>query len=79
MDFRDLYAVSSFATHSLRHPFEAWSSFGPTLSESTLGLLGSSFKSERDIPSLEGKTILVTGGTLARFSSNYELVSLTDL
>lgn len=62
MDFRDLSAASSFAAHSLRHPFEAWSSFGPTLSESTLGLLGSSFKSERDIPSLEGKTILVTGG-----------------
>jgi hypothetical protein len=50
-------------TYGLRHPLEGLSSFGPTVSEATFGLLGSSFKPERDLPSLEGKTILVTGGT----------------
>lgn len=48
--------------YSLHHPLEALSSLGPTLSEATFGLLGSSFKPERDIPSLHGKVILVTGG-----------------
>lgn len=62
MDLRDLAAFSSFVTLGLRRPFEAWSSLGPTLNETTVGLLGSSFKPERDIPNLEGKTILVTGG-----------------
>lgn len=62
MEFRDLVATTAFATYSLRHPLEGLSSFGPTLSEATLGLLGSSFKPERDIPSLEGKVVLLTGG-----------------
>lgn len=63
MEFRDLAATTGFLTYSLRHPLEGLSSFGPTLSEATLGLLGASFKPERDIPSLEGKVIFVTGGT----------------
>ncbi|KAJ5110070.1 Nascent polypeptide-associated complex subunit beta [Penicillium argentinense] len=50
MEFRDIAATSGFATHSLRHPLEGLSSFGPTLNEATFGLLGSSFKPERDIP-----------------------------
>lgn len=55
-------AASTFAGYSLRHPIEGISSFGPTLSEATFGVLGSSFKPERDIASLDGKVILVTGG-----------------
>jgi hypothetical protein len=62
MDFRDMAATGSFAVYSMRHPLEGISSFGPTLNEATLGLLGSSFKPERDITSLDGKIILVTGG-----------------
>lgn len=57
-------AASGFAKYSLRHPLEGLSSFGPTLNEASLGLLGSSFQPERDIASLEGKVILVTGGNL---------------
>ncbi|KAJ5249137.1 Short-chain dehydrogenase/reductase SDR [Penicillium chermesinum] len=64
MALRDLVATSGLATYGLSHPLEACSSFGPTLNEATLGLLGSSFKPERDIPSLEGKVILVTGGNV---------------
>lgn len=63
MEFRDVAATTGFVSYSLRHPLEGLSSFGPTLSEATLGLLGSSFKPERDIPSLQGKVVLVTGGT----------------
>ncbi|KAJ5579571.1 uncharacterized protein N7459_005556 [Penicillium hispanicum] len=62
MDLRDVSAASAFVPYSLRHPLEALSSFGPTLNEATFGLLGSSFQPERDIPSLDGKIILVTGG-----------------
>lgn len=64
MDLRDILATTGFVTHGLRHPLEGLSSFGPTLSEASFGLLGSSFKPERDIPPLEGKTILVTGGNV---------------
>lgn len=63
MERRDLAATSGFLTYTLGHPLEGLSSFGPTLNEATFGLLGASFKPERDIPSLEGKVILVTGGT----------------
>lgn len=59
-------AGRGFVTYGLRHPLEAWSSFGPTLNEVTFGLLGSSFKPKRDIASLEGKVVLVTGGTYLR-------------
>ncbi|KAJ5456406.1 hypothetical protein N7530_011680 [Penicillium desertorum] len=62
MDLRDIIATRGFATYSLRHPREALSSFGPTLNEATFGYLGPSFKPERDIRSLDGKVILVTGG-----------------
>ncbi|KAJ5670623.1 uncharacterized protein N7477_005986 [Penicillium maclennaniae] len=62
MNFRDVAATSPFAGYSLRHPIEGISSFGPTLNEATFGLLGSSFKPERDIASLDSKVVLVTGG-----------------
>jgi hypothetical protein len=62
MDFRDIAAVCGFATYSLRHPREALSSFGPTLNETTFGILGASFQPERDIRSLKDKVVLVTGG-----------------
>lgn len=63
MEFQDIVAGGSFVTYALRHPLEGLSSFGPTLSEATFGLLGSSFHPERDISGIEGKTIFVTGGT----------------
>ncbi|KGO46913.1 Short-chain dehydrogenase/reductase SDR [Penicillium expansum] len=62
MDLRDIIATRGFATYSLRHPREALSSFGPTLNEATFGYLGTSFQPERDIRSLDGKVVLVTGG-----------------
>ncbi|KAJ5946058.1 hypothetical protein N7454_002897 [Penicillium verhagenii] len=62
MDVRDLIVGSGFLSYGLWHPLESLSSVGPTLNEATFGLLGSSFKPERDIPSLEGKVILLTGG-----------------
>jgi hypothetical protein len=65
MSLQDLMAITGFASYSLRHPREALSSFGPTLNESTFGILGASFKPERDIRNLEDKVILVTGGRLA--------------
>ncbi|KAF7595011.1 hypothetical protein BBP40_007612 [Aspergillus hancockii] len=55
-------AGGSFALHTLRHPLDAFSSVGPTLSEATFGLLGSSFEPSRDIGDLSGKVIFVTGG-----------------
>lgn len=64
MEFRDLRAARGFASYGLRHPLETFASFGPTLNECTLGLLGTSFKPERDIPSMDGKVIFVTGGEL---------------
>ncbi|OQD94487.1 hypothetical protein PENSOL_c025G10353 [Penicillium solitum] len=62
MDLRDIVATRGFVTYSLRHPREALSSFGPTLNEATFGYLGASFQPERDIRSLDGKVVLVTGG-----------------
>ncbi|KAJ5167643.1 uncharacterized protein N7482_003237 [Penicillium canariense] len=62
MAFRDIVASGSFAAYALRHPLEGLSSFGPTLNEATLGLLGSSFNPDRDISGIEGKTVVVTGG-----------------
>lgn len=63
MEFKDIVATGSFATYALLHPLEGLSSFGPTLNEATFGLFGASFKPERDINGIEGKTIFVTGGT----------------
>ncbi|KAE8374871.1 hypothetical protein BDV26DRAFT_269124 [Aspergillus bertholletiae] len=48
--------------HGLRHPLDMYSSIGPTLSEATFGLLGSSFEPSRDIGDLTGKVVFVTGG-----------------
>lgn len=79
MEYRDLAATSGFLTYSLGHPLEGLSSFGPTLSEATFGLLGASFKPERDIPSLEGKVILVTGGMSAVAMRLYVVVWLANL
>ena len=69
MAFQDITASTGFLTYGLRHPLEIISSVGPTLSEATFGLLGSSFKPERDIPSLQGKFVLVTGGTYTALDS----------
>ncbi|KAJ5894920.1 hypothetical protein N7495_006611 [Penicillium taxi] len=62
MDLKDAFATTGFVTHALRHPIESFLSIGPTLNEATVGLAGSYFKPERDIGSLKGKVILVTGG-----------------
>ncbi|KAJ6095349.1 hypothetical protein N7486_006095 [Penicillium sp. IBT 16267x] len=62
MDIRDWVAGSAFLSYGLWHPLESLSSVGPTLNEATFGLFGSSFNPDRDIPSLEGKVILLTGG-----------------
>ncbi|KAJ5263318.1 Short-chain dehydrogenase/reductase SDR [Penicillium angulare] len=62
MEFRDTLAATGFLSYGLWHPFESISSVGPTLNEATFGLLGSSYRPDRDIPSLEGKVILLTGG-----------------
>ncbi|KAJ5640764.1 Nascent polypeptide-associated complex subunit beta [Penicillium herquei] len=57
-----IVAGCGFLPYGLWHPLESISSVGPTLNEATFGLLGYSFKPDRDIPSLEGKVILLTGG-----------------
>lgn len=63
MEFRDTLAATGFLSYGLWHPLESISSVGPTLNEATFGLLGPSYKPDRDIPTLEGKVILLTGGT----------------
>lgn len=68
MNFRDVLCLRGFATYAARHPWEMCASVGPTLSEATLGLFGSSFKPERDFRNLEGKVVLVTGGTSSKDS-----------
>ncbi|KAL4937369.1 hypothetical protein BDV06DRAFT_232639 [Aspergillus oleicola] len=60
--FQDVVGLSGMIAHGLRHPLDFHYSVGPTLSELTGGLLGSSFVPERDIPDLSGKVIFVTGG-----------------
>lgn len=60
--YQNIAAVGSFAFHTLRHPLDTYLSIGPTLSEATFGLFGSSFEPSRDIGDLSGKVILVTGG-----------------
>lgn len=57
-----LEALNGIASHALFHPVDMLLSVGPTLSETTCGLLGSSFDPERDVPDLSGKVIFVTGG-----------------
>jgi hypothetical protein len=56
--------ATSFASHAILHPLDFYSSVGPTLNESTFGLLGASFDPRRDITDLSGKVIFVTGGNL---------------
>lgn len=58
----DAGAIFSMFVNGLLHPREAYSAHMPTLSEMTCGLLGKSFKPDRDIGDLSGKVILVTGG-----------------
>ncbi|EAU32560.1 predicted protein [Aspergillus terreus NIH2624] len=58
----ELEALNGIASHALFHPVDMLLSVGPTLSETTCGLLGSSFDPERDVPDLSGKVIFVTGG-----------------
>ncbi|KAL4955743.1 hypothetical protein BDW69DRAFT_193009 [Aspergillus filifer] len=60
--FQDVVGLSSLIAHGFRHPLDFHHSVGPTLSELTGGLLGSSFVPERDIPDQSGKVIFVTGG-----------------
>lgn len=62
MEFKDIVATSGFASYALLHPLQGLRGFGPTPSEATFGLLGPSFKPERDVSGVEGKTIFVTGG-----------------
>lgn len=58
----DSGAMSTFALSALRQPGDLFASVGPTLNELSFGLLGSSFKPERDVEDLSGKVIFVTGG-----------------
>jgi hypothetical protein len=59
---QDLHAIFGVAWYGLLNPAELWTSIGPTLSELTGGLLGQSFRPERDIPDLSGKVVFITGG-----------------
>ncbi|OKL62219.1 hypothetical protein UA08_02886 [Talaromyces atroroseus] len=59
---QDLHAIFGVAFYGLCNPAELWTSTGPTLSELTGGLLGQSFRPERDIADLSGKTVFITGG-----------------
>ncbi|OGE48644.1 hypothetical protein PENARI_c027G04931 [Penicillium arizonense] len=79
MDFRDFVAATPFATYILRHPREALSSFGPTFNEATFGLLGASFKPDRDIRNLDGKVVLVTGGNFPLVSTASQMINAMDL
>lgn len=63
---QDLGALNSLIAHGLLNPVEFYTSIGPTLNELTMGLLGPSFKPERDIADLTGKVVFVTGGMLDR-------------
>ncbi|KAL4898764.1 hypothetical protein BDV59DRAFT_167474 [Aspergillus ambiguus] len=58
----ELESINSLASHALFHPVDTFLSVGPTLNETTCGLLGSSFDPKRDVPDLSGKVIFVTGG-----------------
>ncbi|KAH8705581.1 putative short-chain dehydrogenase/reductase family protein [Talaromyces proteolyticus] len=66
-DFRstlgqDIRAVFSVPVNGARDPCELWTAVAPTLGELTGGLVGRSFKPQRDIGDLSGKVILITGG-----------------
>ncbi|PYI03476.1 short-chain dehydrogenase/reductase family protein [Aspergillus sclerotiicarbonarius CBS 121057] len=55
-------SIVNFVSNVLFRPVESYCSFGPTVNELTLGLLGYSFKPEYDINDLTGKVVFVTGG-----------------
>ncbi|RAO66893.1 uncharacterized protein BHQ10_002905 [Talaromyces amestolkiae] len=59
---QDIGAVLGVVAHGVRNPAEFWTAVGPTMNELTCGLMGHSFRPERDIPDISGKVILVTGG-----------------
>lgn len=63
---QDIGFVLDMTANSLRSPAEVWTAVGPSMNELTCGLMGQSFRPERDIPDLSGKVILVTGGTFLR-------------
>lgn len=60
---QDIQAALGVAAHGLRNPAEFWTAVGPTMNELSCGLMGHSFRPDRDIPDLSGKVIFVTGGT----------------
>ena len=62
----DLSAIGALVFNGLRQPGDFYSSVGPTLNELSFGLLGSSFKPDRDVVDLAGKVIFVTGGMVQR-------------
>lgn len=66
---QDIGAVLGVVAHGLCNPAELWTAVGPTPNELTCGLIGHSFRPERDIPNLSGKAILVTGGTSSPLST----------
>lgn len=66
MNSSDLGALSGLVLNGLRQPRDFFSSVGPTLNEFSFGLLGSSFKPERDVVDLTGKVIFVTGGKVQK-------------
>lgn len=55
-------SIVDFVSNVLFRPVESYCSFGPTVNELTLGLLGYSFRPECDINDLSGKVVFVTGG-----------------
>jgi len=57
----DMGGVFSMFAYGIRHPGEGYLGYMPTLNELTFGMLGKSFKPERDIGDLSGKVVLVTG------------------
>lgn len=61
----DAAAFRTLAINGLRQPLDFYSSVGPSLNELSFGLLGSSFKPDRDVIDLSGKVIFVTGGKSA--------------
>lgn len=66
-----MVAIGSMVAYTFRNPVESYLGVAPTLHELTMGLMGSSFRPERDIMDLTGKVIFVTGGSFLIF----ELVS----
>ncbi|KAF7155642.1 hypothetical protein CNMCM5623_008184 [Aspergillus felis] len=64
MPLSDFAIAASLASYAILHPLDFYSSVGPTVNETTFGLLGASFDPKRDITDLSGKVIFVTGGNI---------------